>query len=163
MGRKTKIANHRRRSWFWCWERSPRYAYDNSQKDKIADGVTIGGVDVGGMNAAEAEAAVRSQLLSPAAALAPVGYDGQSWRLPGKRLKVHADIDAAVNKALDESATGGLPGRLVRYVTGGGVDKQIAADVSYSQPAVNRFVRQVAGQVDREPQDADGRTERRLA
>ena len=24
------------------------YAYDSSQKDKIADGVTIGGVDVGG-------------------------------------------------------------------------------------------------------------------
>ena len=27
------------------------YAYDSSQKDKIAEGVTIGGVDVGGMDA----------------------------------------------------------------------------------------------------------------
>jgi len=26
------------------------FAYDSSQKDKIADGVTVGGVDVGGMN-----------------------------------------------------------------------------------------------------------------
>ena len=34
------------------------------------------------------------------------------------------------------------------------VDKQIAADVTYSQPAVNRFVRKVADEVDREAQDA---------
>ena len=41
------------------------YAYDSTQKDKIADGVTIGGVDVGGMNAAEARSAVRHRLLVP--------------------------------------------------------------------------------------------------
>ncbi len=41
------------------------YAYDSSQKDKIAEGVTIAGVDVGGMDADEAKAAVRRQLLAP--------------------------------------------------------------------------------------------------
>ncbi len=40
-------------------------------------------------------------------------------------------------------------------MTGGSVDKQISADVHYSKPAVNRFVRQVADEVDREPVDAD--------
>ena len=33
------------------------YAYDRSQDETIADGVTIGGVDVGGLNASEAESA----------------------------------------------------------------------------------------------------------
>ncbi len=130
------------------------YAYDSSQKGTIADGVTIGGVDVGGMTADEAEVAVRRQLLAPLRHSLRVGYEGQRWRLPGKRLKIHAEIDSAVDKALDESESGGLPGRLVRYVTGGGVDEQIAADITYSQPAVNRFVRHVAGEVDREPKDA---------
>ena len=41
------------------------YAYDSTQKDKIADGVTVGGVDVGGMTAEEAEQAVRARLLYP--------------------------------------------------------------------------------------------------
>jgi lipoprotein-anchoring transpeptidase ErfK/SrfK len=130
------------------------YAYDSSQKDKIADGITVGGVDVGGMDEAEAKREVSRQLLGPLRHSLRVGYDGQSWELRGKSLKVHAEIDAAVEKALAESRDGGLPGRLVRYVTGGNVDKQIAADVTYSQPAINRFVRRVAHAVDREAQDA---------
>ncbi len=130
------------------------YAYDSSQKDEIADGVTIGGVDVGGMDAAEAKRAVSRRLLGPLRHSLRVGYDGERWELPGERLKVHADLDAAVEEALEESRDGGFPGRLVRYVSGGSVDDRIAADVTYSQPAVNRFVRRVAGEVNREPQDA---------
>jgi lipoprotein-anchoring transpeptidase ErfK/SrfK len=130
------------------------YAYDTTQKDKIADGVTIGGVDVGGMDEAEATQAVRRQLLGPLRHSLRVGYDGRSWALPGKSLKVHAEIDAAVDDALADSRDGGFPGRLVRYVTGGSLDKQIPADVTYSQPVVNRFVRRIAHAVDHEAQDA---------
>jgi lipoprotein-anchoring transpeptidase ErfK/SrfK len=130
------------------------YAYDSSQKDKVADGVTIGGVDVGGMDEAEATREVRRQLLGPLRHSLRVGYDGHSWELSGKSLKVRADLDAAVEEALADSRDGGLPGRLVRYVTGDSVEKQVPADVTYSQPAINRFVRRVAHAVDREAQDA---------
>jgi lipoprotein-anchoring transpeptidase ErfK/SrfK len=130
------------------------YAYDSTQEDTIAEGVTIAGVDVGGMDASEAKAAVRAQLLRPLRHSIRVGYDGERWELNGEALKVHADLDAAVEEALDESRSGGLPGRLVRYVTGGDVEEQIGADVTYSQPAINRFVRRVAGEVGEEPQDA---------
>jgi lipoprotein-anchoring transpeptidase ErfK/SrfK len=130
------------------------YAYDTSAKDEIADGVTVGGVDVGGMNEAEAKQAVNRELLGPLRHSLRVGYDGQSWTLPGKSLKVHADLDQAIEQAVADSRDGGFPGRLVRYVTGGSVDKQIGAEVTYSQPAINRFVRQVAEEVDREAQDA---------
>jgi lipoprotein-anchoring transpeptidase ErfK/SrfK len=130
------------------------YAYDSSQKDKIADGVTVAGVDVGGMDEAEAKQAVRARLLRPLRHSIRVGYDGNSWELPGESLRVHADLDAAVEEALADSREGGLPGRLVRYVTGGSVDEHVSADVTYSQPAINRFVRRVAEEVGREPQDA---------
>ncbi|HWM62999.1 MAG TPA: L,D-transpeptidase/peptidoglycan binding protein [Solirubrobacterales bacterium] len=130
------------------------YAYDSSQGDTIAEGVTIGGVDVGGMDAEQAERAVRRQLLAPLRHSLRVGYDGQRWQLTGKQLKVRADLDSAVEEALDVSRDGGLPSRVVRYVTGGDVDEAVAADVTYSQRAVNRFVRKVAGAIDREPQDA---------
>jgi lipoprotein-anchoring transpeptidase ErfK/SrfK len=130
------------------------YAYDSSQKDKIAEGVTVGGVDVGGMDEEEALEEVRRQLLGPLKHPLRVGYDGEHWQLPSRSLKVHAQLDTAVEEALDESREGGLPGRLVRYVTGGALEKQISADVTYSKPAINRFIRHVAEEVDREAQDA---------
>src|SRR4051794_15152911 len=131
------------------------YAYDSSQKDQIADGVTVGGVDVGGMNEEEAAAAVRRKLLSPLRHSLVVSYDGQTWKLPGKQLKIRADIESAVEEAVEASQEGGFPGRLVRYVSGGEVDEQIAPQVAYSERAINRFVRHVAEEVDREPQNAD--------
>jgi lipoprotein-anchoring transpeptidase ErfK/SrfK len=130
------------------------YAYDRSQDTTIADGVTIGGVDVGGLDAAEAEQRIRRQLLAPLQHSLRVGYDGHSWKLEGQRLRVHADLEAAVQRALDASREGSLPGRVIRYITGSEVDKHVSADITYSQPTVNRFVRHVAAEVDREPQDA---------
>jgi lipoprotein-anchoring transpeptidase ErfK/SrfK len=131
------------------------YAYDSSQKDQIADGITVAGVDVGGMNEAEAIAAVQKQLLVPLRRSLKVTFDGDNWTLSGKKLKLHANVEAAVAKAIDESQSGGFPGRLVRYVSGSEVDKGIPADVTYSKPAINRFVRHVAEEVNREPQNAD--------
>ncbi|HWM56058.1 MAG TPA: L,D-transpeptidase/peptidoglycan binding protein [Solirubrobacterales bacterium] len=130
------------------------YAYDSSQKDEIAEGVTIGGVDVGGLDAAEAERAVRKQLVAPLRHSLRVSYDGEGWELSGDDLKVRAEIAGAVDEALAASRDGGLPGRVVRYVSGDEVDEQIAAPVTYSEPAVNRFVRKVAAEVGVEAQDA---------
>jgi lipoprotein-anchoring transpeptidase ErfK/SrfK len=130
-------------------------AYDSSQNDKIAEGVTIGGVDVGGMDEAEARQAVQQQLLAPLRHSLRVGYDGESWKLDGRSLRVHANLDRAAEEALDASQSGGLPNRVVRYVTGGSVDEDIPAGITYSEVAVNRFVRHVAAEVDRAAQNAD--------
>jgi lipoprotein-anchoring transpeptidase ErfK/SrfK len=130
------------------------YAYDSSQKEKIAEGVTIAGVDVGGMGEAEAKHTVRRRLLAPLRHSIRVSYDGQGWVLSGRTLKVHADLEQAVEDAVAASQDGGLPGRLIRYVSGGDVDEQVSAKVTYSQPAINRFVRRIAAEVGREPQDA---------
>jgi lipoprotein-anchoring transpeptidase ErfK/SrfK len=130
------------------------YAYDSSQRDEIAAGVTIGGVDVGGMSEEQAKRVVRRQLLAPLEHSLKVGYDGESWTLEGSELKVRADLDSAVEGALEASRDGGLPARVVRYVTGEEVDKQVAAEVAYSEPAVNRFVREIAEDLNREPVDA---------
>ena len=41
------------------------YAWDNSRSDEIAEGITIGGVDVSGMTAAEARKVVDAELVEP--------------------------------------------------------------------------------------------------
>lgn len=153
MGRKTKIAVATCVALLLLGA-AVAYAYDSSQEDEIAEGVTIAGVDVGGMTEPQAKRAVRRQLIAPLNHSLRVGYDGERWVLPGKRLKLRADLDRAVEEALEASREGGLPTRIVRYVTGGDVDENVSAEVAYSQPAINRFVREIAGEVNREPQDA---------
>jgi lipoprotein-anchoring transpeptidase ErfK/SrfK len=131
------------------------FAYDSSQKDKIAEGVTIGGVDVGGLDEAQAAAKVHRKLVAPLKTSLGVSFEGKSWKLSGKQLKIRADLDAAVEKAVEQSQQGGLPGRLVRYVSGGEVEESIRPEVAYSESAVNRFVRHVAEEINREPKNAD--------
>lgn len=130
------------------------YAYDSSQNGKIADGVTIAGVDVGGMESPEAKRAVRRKLLAPLRHSITVNFGNQRWRLAGDKLKVHADLDGAVEEALSASRQGGLLGRVVRYVSDSPVEEGISPRITYSRPAVNRFVRRVATAIDREPRDA---------
>jgi lipoprotein-anchoring transpeptidase ErfK/SrfK len=131
------------------------YAYDSSQKDKIAAGVTIGGVDVGGLDEDEAVAKVHRKLVAPLKTSLAVGFDGETWKLTGEQLKIRANLDTAVEKAVEDSQEGGFPGRLVRYVSGGEVDESIKPEVAYSNRAVNRFVRHVAEEINREPKNAD--------
>jgi lipoprotein-anchoring transpeptidase ErfK/SrfK len=153
MGRKTKIALATVVALLLLGAVAA-YAYDSTQDDKIAEGVTVGGVEVGGMDAAQARRAVQRQLLAPLRHSLRVGYDGERWQLSGERLKLRADLDTAVEEALEVSRDGGLPGRVVRYVTGGEVEETVPAEVEYSESAINRFVRRVAAEINREPQDA---------
>ena len=52
------------------------YAYDNSRKDQIADGVTIGGVDIGGMSARRSAGAPAPALVKPLRKPLTVNFDG---------------------------------------------------------------------------------------
>ncbi|MDQ2700317.1 MAG: L,D-transpeptidase/peptidoglycan binding protein [Actinomycetota bacterium] len=130
------------------------YAYDGSQKDRIARGVTISGVDVGDMTREQATFALRNQVLAPQRKPVTVKFRKQKFELPARKLKIRADIESAVEQAFEESRAGSLPSRVIREVTGGEVSVAIPATVTYSKPAVNKFIREVAEGVNEEPVDA---------
>ncbi|HEY2052464.1 MAG TPA: L,D-transpeptidase/peptidoglycan binding protein [Solirubrobacterales bacterium] len=130
------------------------YAYDRSQDGKIAAGVTIDGIDVGGMSAEDAEAKLRRELLRPLDKPLRATYRDRQWSLAGEKLKVRADIGGAVARAVQVSREGGLPTRIGRYLGGDELEIEIGADVGYSRSAINRFVRHIADDLDRAPRDA---------
>jgi lipoprotein-anchoring transpeptidase ErfK/SrfK len=130
------------------------YAWDQSRNDQIADGVTIGGVDVGGMTAEEARAEVDEALVEPLRQHVIVRYGGVKYQLSPEKLQIDSDVDGMVDEALDESQEGGLPTRVWRYATGGEVDVAISPQVSYSENAIDEFIAKVAAEVNREPIDA---------
>ncbi len=130
------------------------FVYDRSQDGKIAAGVTIDGIDVGGMDAEDAEAKLRRKLLRPLDRPLRAVYRDRTWSLPGQKLKARAEIRPAVAQAVEVSREGDLPTRLGRYLGGDELEVEISAEIEYSRGAINRFVRHVADDLDRSPRDA---------
>ena len=83
------------------------YLYDRSQEGKIANGVMIAGIAVGGMDAENAEGKLRRVLLRPLDRPLRAEFGDQSWKLSPAALKVRADIHGAVDVAVAASREGG--------------------------------------------------------
>ena len=130
------------------------WAYDATQKDQIAEGVRIGGVDVGGRSADEARSLIQSEVVAPLARPVLVTFEGRRFKLTAKELDQDADIEGMVDEAIEASREGGLFARVSRYVTGDEVDADLVPKVSYSHRAVDGFVAELADELNREPQDA---------
>lgn len=130
------------------------YAIDRANSDKIANGIRIGGVDVGGMSADQARSRVHARLVKPLDKPVTVTYDGTRYVLNPDKLQVRADIDGMVDAAVSASQSGGFPSRVWRYTTGGSVDREIAPHITYSAQAVDDFVSDVASEIGTPAQDA---------
>lgn len=124
-------------------------AYDASREDDIAEGITVGGVDVGGLNAAEARAKVRRRLMRRLRSGVEVDWRGRTFRLSGRRARVDADIDGMVHRAVARSREGSFLTRGLRDLAGDDVDADIPARLSYSKSAVGALVHRVQHALDR--------------
>ncbi|HEU4801962.1 MAG TPA: L,D-transpeptidase/peptidoglycan binding protein [Solirubrobacterales bacterium] len=130
------------------------YVWDSTRDDRIAEGVTIGGVDVGGLDATNAKRQVQTSLLDPLNETVTVKYDGEKFTLTPHESDLSADIDRTIDEAVAVSREGGLPTRTWRALTGGEVDEEITPKISYDQDAVDHFVAHIAGNIDRDAVDA---------
>jgi lipoprotein-anchoring transpeptidase ErfK/SrfK len=130
------------------------YALDASQEDQIAEGVSIGGIDVGGRSAEDAQKKVRKDLVAPLKEPVNVKFDDQTFTLTPEQLKVRADIDGMVQEAVDASREGGFFTRTWRNVSGGQLDADVAPRINYSSDALSGFLATVSENVDRDPVDA---------
>jgi lipoprotein-anchoring transpeptidase ErfK/SrfK len=130
------------------------YAYDSARDDRIAEGVTIAGVDVGGMSVGHARRVVERRVAAPLERPVAVVYGHRRFTLSAEEAGVRADVRGMVDEALGASRDGTIISRVTRDLTGGREDARIAARVSYSHEAVDRLVRRVSQRVDRPARDA---------
>jgi lipoprotein-anchoring transpeptidase ErfK/SrfK len=130
------------------------YAYDSSNEDRIAEGATVAGVHVGGLDSGQARTKVQADLADRLDDPLVVRHRKKRFTLSARDARVRADVGGMVDDALRESRDGNLLSRVLRDATGGEEDIQIAARVSYSQPAVDRLVKRVRKAVDRPARDA---------
>jgi lipoprotein-anchoring transpeptidase ErfK/SrfK len=131
------------------------YAYDSSRKDRIAEGVTVAGTDVGGMTAAQAQRVLVRDLKEPLEQPVAVVYKGKRFNLSAEDAGVTADIGGMVDEAIAKSREGNIISRVTRDLTGGEEPVQVSARVSYSEPAVKKLVRRVKRKLDQPARDAE--------
>jgi hypothetical protein len=130
------------------------YAFDRQVRTKIADGVTVNGVDVGGLEPAAARQKLADSLLEPLSRPVSVRYKGRRFTLTPEQANVAVDIDGSVDRAMAVSTEGNLFTRTWREVRGRELDARVDAKIDYSEDAVRRIVRRVERRLEIEVRDA---------
>jgi len=130
------------------------YAFDHKAKTRIADGVTVNGVDVGGLTPARARAKLSAALLEPLDRPVSVRYQGRRFTLTAEQANIAIDIDGSIDRAMEASQKGNLFTRTWREVRGTELDARVEAKISWDRAAVRRVVRRVRDKLTVEPRDA---------
>ena len=130
------------------------YAYDQAHRDQIAKGVSVGGVDVGGLTGAEARSRLQRELVDPLERPIVVRHGKHRWRLGAAEARIAANLDATIEQALSRSRDGNPIQRAWRGLTGQTVSARLEPEVTYSERAVTRLLSRVRAGVDRPAKDA---------
>ena len=130
------------------------YAYDRQVTKKIADGVTVNGIDVSGLTPAQARSKLEASLLEPLSQPVSVRYKGRRFTLTPEKARVAVDIDGSVDRAMAVSTDGNLFTRTWREVRGRELDARVDAKIDYSEDAVRSIVRRVERRLEIEARDA---------
>jgi lipoprotein-anchoring transpeptidase ErfK/SrfK len=130
------------------------YAYDKSREDTIANGIKVGGIDVGGMSRSKARSTLSRELTASLSQPLFVSWHGTRYRLSPQAAKLRIDVDGVVQDAIDKSRDGNVLSRAVRSITGGDVSANIPVKLAYSQAAVKAYIKRVEDGVNRPAVDA---------
>ena len=130
------------------------YAFDRQARHRIADGVTVNGVDVGGLTPAQARVKLSNALLKPLDRPVSVRYHGERFTLTPRAAKIAIDIDGSVDRAMEASQKGNLFTRTWREVRGTELDARVEAKISWDRAGVRKVVRRVKAKLTVPPRDA---------
>jgi hypothetical protein len=130
------------------------YAYDQSRTDRIAPGVKVGGVDVGGLSTAAARERLQRRAVEPRRRTLHVHAAGHTFTLPAKTSKITADVDVALDRALADSRRGWLGQRVANALTNKHVDESLSLRIHYAPGVVAGLTERVAAAVKRAPVEA---------
>jgi lipoprotein-anchoring transpeptidase ErfK/SrfK len=130
------------------------YRYDRSHADQILPGVSVGGVDVGGMTRAQAVAAVRASTQTELSSSVSITAGESDWTATSKELGVHVDVQGAVDAALALNGGFGTLDRVMHRLRNEGLDEDIALQWHYGAAKVKVFLADIAGGLTTRPVNA---------
>lgn len=131
------------------------FLYDAGREDRIAEGVKVGGIDLGGLDRAAATAKLESEVAARLQEPLRARYEDRRFTLTAKRAQIAVDVQTTVDQALAASRADGILTRTFRGLTGGTLDEDLDVSVTYDRAAVDEMIERVAKTLDRPAVDAD--------
>jgi lipoprotein-anchoring transpeptidase ErfK/SrfK len=130
------------------------YRYDRSASDEILPGVTVAGVDVGGMTREEAQREVEAEADLTLTDDLVVQAAGHSWTVTPAALGMTADVEGAVGRAFAVADDLSLFERLYHRLWDEPLERTYPLAYAYDEDAVRAFVQQAYDEVAVPPVDA---------
>jgi lipoprotein-anchoring transpeptidase ErfK/SrfK len=130
------------------------YRYDASTQNRILPGVTIAGVDVGGMTRKQAVGAVKQTVADTLARQVEVQAAGESWPITLDDLGTTSDFREVVDLALAVNGEFTWMERSFRRLLDRPLDRAYELSYTYNEGRISRFVQTVADQVKVSPTNA---------
>jgi hypothetical protein len=130
------------------------YVWDHNRADVIAKGVTIAGIEVGGLHAAQAKTLVTTQLSARLRRPVRLVRADHTFTVRPTRAGVRFDVDRMVATAVTASRAGGLWHRLTRELRGERLALSVPLRAALSTDHVALVVRHVARVIDQPAKDA---------
>jgi lipoprotein-anchoring transpeptidase ErfK/SrfK len=119
----------------------------------VANGITLTGHDVSGMDRSQLQAAIETDVSTPLMRPLTVRDGTTSWAIDPKTA-VTVDANAMIDSAYAPQRNAGLVARLVKRVTGTPYHTDVKPICSVDRSVLSAWVAQTATSVDRSPVDA---------
>ncbi len=129
-------------------------AYDAGQRDVITEGVTVGGIDMGGLTAARARARLAAAYEPRLRRPIVLRFRGHRFVLTRRESRLAIDVPGTVDQAVSDGRSSNIISRVWRSLTGGRVNVQLAPQITFRSGAVDQLVARVAKALNRPPTDA---------
>ena len=118
--------------------------YDSANSDRLAKGIRIGGIDVGGMDRAAAAARLHRLAVAPQRRDLRVHTATKTFVVTAAELRVTADVDEALDQALAASRRGWIGARVARSLEGAEVHRALPLTTHYAPGVLPALVAKVA-------------------
>lgn len=128
--------------------------YDATRADQLAPGVRVGGIYVGGLDVDAARRLVHERAVAPRRRTLRVHARARTFTLTSEQLRVSADVDEAVQRALAGSRRGWVGARVLRELRGSELRASIPLTTRYARGVLPRLVAEVAASSYVAPVDA---------
>ncbi|MFL5910406.1 MAG: L,D-transpeptidase family protein [Gaiellaceae bacterium] len=130
------------------------YFWENGRADVLATGITVAGLDVGGMHADRARALLEQRIVGAVERPLRLTAGGHSFVVYPARAGLHVDVDGMLAQAMQESRGGSLAHRFLRDLEGRRLHAAIPLQATLSRAVLARTVANVALVVDRPARSA---------
>jgi lipoprotein-anchoring transpeptidase ErfK/SrfK len=130
------------------------YDYSREYEGKFLPGVTVAGIDMTGMTADEALAAVKNEIEPQLDRAITVRFKGRKWTTTPGELGAHGNARAMVDQALAASERASFMDKVGIRFLDNRLDFERGVAITYPAKGARQLIGKIAGKVDAEPLDA---------